>query len=106
MSRVSASSVFRSLTSRTSASTRTPPSAAGASAAAVTSTQTGVLMLHRGSAYPTAERWPGGGKIGGANAEVAWQVTPDARLGFALMYWRDPLATRTRGQLWLQHALP
>ena len=69
-------------------------------------TQTGVLMLHRGSAYPTAERWPGGGKIGGANAEVAWQVTPDARLGFALMYWRDPLATRTRAQLWLQLALP
>ena len=41
-------------------------------------TQTGVLMLHRGSAYPTARRWPGGGQIGGANAEVAWQVTSDA----------------------------
>jgi hypothetical protein len=69
-------------------------------------TETGVLMLHRGSAYPTAQRWPGGGYIGGANAEVAWRVTPNARLGFALMYWRDPLETRTRGQVWLQVALP
>jgi len=67
---------------------------------------TGAFMLHRGSAYPTAQRWPGGGRISGANAEVAWQVTPDARLGFALMYWRDPLETRTRAQLWLQVALP
>ena len=63
-------------------------------------------MLHRGSAYPTAERWPGGGKIGGANAEVAWQVTSDTRIGFALMYWRDPLETRTRAQLWGQLVLP
>ena len=67
---------------------------------------TGALMLHRGSAYPTAQRWPGRRPISGANAEVAWQVTPDARLGFALMYWRDPLETRTRAQLWWQFALP
>jgi hypothetical protein len=40
------------------------------------------------------------------NAEVAWQVRSDARIGFAVMYWRDPLETRTRAQLWGQIALP
>jgi len=40
------------------------------------------------------------------NAEVAWQVRSDARFGFAVMYWRDPLETRTRAQLWGQIALP
>ena len=64
-------------------------------------------MLHRGSAYPTRAALAGRRHdLGGANAEVAWQVTPDARLGFALMYWRDPLETRTRAQLWWQLALP
>ena len=67
---------------------------------------TGALMLHWGSAYPTAQRWPGGGRISGANAEVAWQLRSDARVGLALMYWRDPFETRIRAQLWGQLALP
>jgi len=69
-------------------------------------TVTGAFMVHWGSAYPTAQRWPGGGRIGGANAEVGWKVTQDARVGVALMYWRDPLETRLRAQLWGQIALP
>ncbi|HEY5324133.1 MAG TPA: capsule assembly Wzi family protein [Caldimonas sp.] len=69
-------------------------------------TVTGAVMVHWGAAYPTAQRWPGGGKISGANAEVAWKVTQDTRLGVALMYWRDPLETRTRAQVWGQIKLP
>ena len=34
----------------------------------------GTLMLHRGDAYPTAQLYPGGGRISGVNGEVAWQV--------------------------------
>jgi hypothetical protein len=66
----------------------------------------GALMLHRGSAYATAQRWPGGGRISGANAEASWQLARDTRLGLALTYWKDPLQTRTRAQLWWQVALP
>ena len=66
----------------------------------------GVVMLHRGSAYATAQRWPGGGKLAGANAEASWQVAPDSRLGVSLTYWKDPLQTQARAQLWWQLALP
>jgi len=66
----------------------------------------GVVMLHRGSAYATAQRWPGGGKLSGANAEGSWQLARDSRLGVSLSYWKDPLQTQTRAQLWWQLALP
>lgn len=65
---------------------------------------TGAFMLHRGSAYATSQLYPGGGRLAGANAEVAWQVTPESRLGLALTWWRDPIETRTRVQLWWQLA--
>jgi len=66
----------------------------------------GVVMLHRGSAYATAQRWPGGGKLSGANAEGSWQLARDSRLAVSLSYWKDPLQTQTRAQLWWQLALP
>ena len=66
----------------------------------------GALMLHRGSAYATAQRWPGGGRLYGANADAAWQVARDSWLGVSLLHWRDPLRTETRAQLWWQIALP
>ncbi len=65
-----------------------------------------VAMLHRGSAYATSQRWPGGGRLSGANAEASWQVARDSRLGVSLSYWKDPLQTQTRAQLWWQLALP
>jgi hypothetical protein len=56
-------------------------------------------MLHRGDAYPTAQLYPGGGRIGGVNGEVAWQVDAASRLGLVLAYWRDPSATDARPAL-------
>jgi hypothetical protein len=60
----------------------------------------GTLMLHRGDAYPTAQLYPGGGRISGVNGEVAWQLDAVSRLGLVLAYWRDPSGERTRAQLW------
>ena len=57
-------------------------------------------MLHRGDAYPTAQLYPGGGRISGVNGEVAWQVDAASRLGLVLANWRDPSGERTRAQLW------
>jgi len=60
----------------------------------------GTLMVHRGDAYPTAQFYPGGGRISGVNGEAAWQVDAVSRLGLVLAYWRDPSGERTRAQLW------
>ena len=65
---------------------------------------TAALMLHSGSAYPTAQLYPGGGRLSGANAELSWQVNADSRLGLALMRWSDPFATHNRAQLSWQQA--
>ena len=68
---------------------------------------TGTLMLHHGDAYPTAQLYPGGGRIDGVNGEVAWQVDPRSRLGLVLAHWREPsgFGDRTRAQLWWRVAL-
>ena len=64
----------------------------------------GTLMLHYGDAYPTATLYPGGGKLHGGDAALAWQIDPASRVGIALSHWRDPGGTRTRAQLWLRYA--
>jgi hypothetical protein len=63
---------------------------------------TGTLMLHRGDAYPTAQLYPGGGRIDGFNGEVTRQVDSFSRLGLVLAHWRAPsgFGDRTRAQLW------
>lgn len=65
---------------------------------------TGTLMFHRGDAYPTAQLYPGGGRLGGVNGEVAWQLDSRSRLGLAMTYWREPQGERTRAQLWWRFA--
>jgi hypothetical protein len=59
-------------------------------------------MLHRGDAYPTAQLYPGGGRIDGFNGEVTRQVDSFSRLGLVLAHWRAPsgFGDRTRAQLW------
>lgn len=61
---------------------------------------TGTVMVHRGDAYVTSQLYPGGGRLSGEDVEVAWQMDPGSRIGLQVMRWRDPLATRTRAQLW------
>jgi len=65
---------------------------------------TGALMLHHGNAYPTAQVYPGGGRLDGVNGEVAWQLDERSRLGLAASHWRDPQGTQTRAQLWWRFA--
>jgi Capsule assembly protein Wzi len=67
---------------------------------------TGMLMLHRGYAYATAQLYPGGGRLAGLDGEVAWQIDARSRVGLALACWRDPSGERTRAQLWWRIALP
>ena len=62
------------------------------------------LMLHDGHAYPTATLYPGGGKLAGGNAALAWQIDPASRVGIELSHWRDPGGTWTRAQLWWRYA--
>ena len=64
----------------------------------------GTLMLHDGYAYPTATLYPGGGRLYGGDAALAWQIDPATRLGIELAHWRDPGGTSTRAQLWLRYA--
>ena len=61
-------------------------------------------MLHRGDAYATSQLYPGGGRLSGADAELAWQVDSAARVGLQLAYWRDPFGASTRAQLWWRYA--
>ena len=67
---------------------------------------TGTLMLHHGDAYPTAQLYPGGGRLDGVNGEVTWQVDQGSRVGLVLAHWRGPsgFGDRTRAQLWWQGA--
>lgn len=65
---------------------------------------TGTLMLHHGSAYQSAQLYPGGGHLEGVNGEVAWQVDPRSRVGLAVAHWREPQAKKTRAQLWWRFA--
>ena len=67
---------------------------------------TGTLQLHRGSAYPTAQLYGKSGRLGGVDAEAAWRINPSSRIGAAFYYWRDPLGSRPRGQLYWQHSFP
>jgi len=59
----------------------------------------GTMMIHRGDAYVTSQLYPGGGRLSGEDAEVAWHRDPSSRIGLQLTRWRDPFATRTRAQL-------
>ena len=61
-------------------------------------------MLHDGHAYPTATPYPGGGKVYGGDAALAWQIDPASRVGFELAHWRDPGGTSTRAQLWWRYS--
>ena len=62
------------------------------------------LMLHDGHAYPTATLYPGGGKLTGGNAALAWRIDPASRVGIEVAHWRDPGGTWTRAQLWWRWA--
>ena len=64
----------------------------------------GTLMLHRGDAYPSATLYPGGGRLYGGDAALAWQIDPASRVGIELSHWRDPGGTWTRAQLWWRYA--
>jgi len=64
----------------------------------------GTLMLHDGYAYPTATLYPGGGKLYGADAALAWQIDRASRVGIELAHWRDPAGTATRAQLWWRYS--
>ena len=68
-------------------------------------TWTGALMLHRGFAYPTAQLYPGGGRLRGGDLAMAWPIGSDARVGLGLTRWIDPVASRTRARLWWQRSL-
>ena len=67
---------------------------------------TAALALHRGSAYTSSQLYGRSGRLSGANAELAWQVTAASRVGLAMSRWHDPQATRTRAQVWWEQALP
>jgi len=62
------------------------------------------LMLHDGHAYPTATLYPGGGKVYGGDAALAWQIDLASRVGVELAHWRDPGGTSTRAQLWWRYS--
>jgi hypothetical protein len=64
----------------------------------------GTLMLHDGDAYPSATLYPGGGKLSGGNAALAWQIDPASRVGIEVAHWRDPGGTSTRAQLWWRYS--
>jgi hypothetical protein len=64
----------------------------------------GTLMLHQGDAYPTATLYPGGGRLYGGNAALAWQIDPASRVGIELAHWRDPGGEWTRAQVWWRYA--
>ena len=66
----------------------------------------GTVTAHHGGAYASSTLYPGGGRLIGFDAEVAWRVDATSRVGVSLMSWNDPLGSRTRGQLWWQVALP
>jgi hypothetical protein len=61
-------------------------------------------MLHDGDAYPSATLYPGGGKLSGGNAALAWQIDPASRVGIEVAHWRDPGGTSTRAQLWWRYS--
>ncbi len=65
----------------------------------------GELMAHRGGAYQTSTLYPGGGRLSGFDADVAWRVDARSRVGISLRAWSDPLGSRTRAQLWWQLGL-
>jgi len=50
------------------------------------------LTFHHGDAYSTATLYPGGGRLSGVDAALAWQVDPSMRIGIEVVHWRDPLA--------------
>jgi hypothetical protein len=62
------------------------------------------LMVHDGSAYPTATLYPGGGTLSGGNAALNWQLDPASRVGIELAHWHDPGGTWTRAQLWWRYS--
>lgn len=66
----------------------------------------GALLGHRGRAFPTAQLYPGGGKLGGVQGELAWQVDARSTLGVVLARWRHPDQRVARGQLWWSLVLP
>lgn len=63
------------------------------------------LMLHRGRAHSSAQLFAQPGRVGGADAQLAWRVARADTVGLTLAHWREPAAHRSRAQLWWEHRL-
>jgi hypothetical protein len=65
----------------------------------------GLAMVHHGRAEPSAQLYGRSGTLAGANAEISLPVARRSRVGASVAYWRDPVASSTRAQVWWRYAL-